>query len=134
MRQTKGMAIVLTIALALMAIAPPRLVAQSNNPAGRTGESQQRRRLVQSPLSGAIPILVYLLDRYAKDSSEKTEIDRGFEQAIEKASGSREVARRLVDNFLTIPLPERRAVFGRYAEPTQQNLSDELIRSTFKRL
>jgi len=76
-------------------------------------------------------MIVYLLDRYARNASDKTELDRLVEQRLRNTPNSRALASRLVSNFQSIPIERRKAVFGQYANVTAtERISAEQIKAT----
>ena len=91
---------------------------------------QRTRRLKKSPASAAVPIFVYLLDRFARNVSDKTEIDQAVERAMSKRQHRRDTAARLVKNFKSIPGAERQAAYGGLADPTEQTITSQQIKDT----
>ncbi len=94
-----------------------------------------KRRLQKPSDPEAVGLLIHLLDRYSRDMPDKGELDRRIEQRLSREAGSRESARRMVANFRSIPLSERRALMGRWAEiPAEERISESQYRAAFERL
>ncbi len=94
------------------------------------------KRKLQKPIDPeAVGLLIHLLDRYSRDMPDKGELDRRIEQRLSRDPGSRESARRMVANFRSIPLSERRALMGRWAEiPAEERMPESRYRAAFERL
>ena len=97
--------------------------------------STRKRNLPKLQDPEATALLIHLVDRYAKNLSDKTELDKRVEQELSKEPGSRETARRMMANFRSIPLPERQAVLGRWADiSAEAKVTTEQYRTAFERL
>ncbi len=61
-------------------------------------------------------VMVYFLERYARNVADKTDMDRALERRLGGTPASRAVAMRMVSNFKAIPLAQRQAAFGDLAQ------------------
>lgn len=80
------------------------------------GREPARPALMRPRVPEGAAMMVYYLERYARNLEAKTEMDRALEQQLGTDPASRAVAMRLVNNFKAVPLEQRRAVFGELAE------------------
>ncbi len=80
----------------------------------------------------AVALFLNLYDRYAKDAKNKTEFDRLMEKSLENRPGARERAKRVMETFRKIPLEQRKAMLGKWADvPGKTTISDERYQTVF---
>jgi hypothetical protein len=118
--------LLLTVAVVNFTIFPA-ITSKDSVAAQSPNQKKWDRRLVKSD---AVPMFVYLLDRFARNVPDKTELDRAVDQAMNKGKHRRETAARLVRNFKAIPPAERQAAYGKFANPTEQSISSQQIKDT----
>ena len=108
----------------------PQVVDRSKRPAS----SADARKLRKPSDPEAVALLIHLLDRYASEVPDKTELDKRVEQRLSQNGVTRESARRMMANFRKISLSERRAVLGQWAEiPTRERIPESRYRAAFER-
>ena len=107
---------------------------QQTRPQVTGGSGGDIRKLRKPPDPEAVALLIHLLDRFASDVPDKTELDKRVEQRLSQNGVTRESARRMMANFRKISLAERRAVLGQWADiPARERIAESRYRAAFER-
>ena len=121
----------LTVTVSLLTLSmPPAITMPATVHAQAAPQRKWNRQIAKSQSSDTVPMFVYLLDRYARNVSGKTELDKAVEVAMAKHKHRRDTAARLIRNFKAIPLAQRQAAFGKFADPTEQTIAAQQIKNT----
>jgi hypothetical protein len=97
--------------------------------------TQPQRKLPKPSDPEAAALLIHLIERYARNVPNKTVLDRALELKLGTTSNSRATALRLAAKFRAIPLNERRAVLGAWADLTPEtSVPVSQYQAAFKRL
>ena len=138
------------VVLSLLAMGYPQSAQQSGitqTPVARDQKVSRRtkgnpptpstkRQTLQKPQDPeAIALFIHLIDRYARNVSDKTDLDRRIEQELSKRPGSREAAVRMTANFKRLPITDRRAMLGKWADiSVETKITSMQYRTAFERL
>jgi hypothetical protein len=96
---------------------------------------QPQHKLPKPSDPEAAALLIHLIERYARNVPNKTVLDRALELKLGSTSSSRATALRLAAKFRAIPLNERRAVLGAWADLTPEtSVPVSQYQTAFKRL
>ncbi len=107
---------------------------QQTRPQVTGGSGGDVRKLRKPPDPEAVALLIHLLDRFASDVPDKTELDKRVEQRLSQNRVTRESARRMMANFRKVSLAERRAVLGQWADiPARERIAESRYRAAFER-
>jgi hypothetical protein len=75
----------------------------------------KKRKLVKPKDPEAMALFMHLLERYANNAADKSEMDLRLERKLAKSPGSRAAIKRLVEKFRKIPAADRQQLLGSYA-------------------
>ncbi len=119
----------LPVPIAAQSVAKPRIQP------GAAVKIQGPRLIPKPKDQEAAAVLMNLIARYASNVTDKTELDKRFEQSLSTDQGGRQAARRMIANLQRAPLVERRTVFGKWADTAATaKFSPADVRRTFGRL
>lgn len=131
----------LTIILCLLVMGYPQsgkdsiIRTPSPKQTKKTDDARKGNRLGSLKDPQAVALVVHLLERYANNIADKTEMDKRLEQTLTKKKFSRENVQRMIANFQRIPVAERRTALGRYADiPLEKKFSNQEYQTAFNRL
>ncbi|MEW6126079.1 MAG: hypothetical protein AB1757_03365 [Acidobacteriota bacterium] len=132
--------IALTAILGLLAMGYPQsgkdaVIRNQARSQTKTEGARKDKRLSNLKDPQAVAMFIHLLERYANNIADKTEMDKRLEQTLTKKKFNRERVRQLMANFQSIPLAERRAAFGQYGDiPLERKFSNQEYQTAFNRL
>lgn len=112
---------------------PPRNLQTTGPDVRRSSDSRQKLGRIEDP--EGVALFLHVLERYARNAPDKTETDKRVAQALDRTPGSRELATRLLANYHSYPLAERRAALGQHADLTAETkITDAQYNRAFQRL
>lgn len=113
---------VLLVALSLLAASYPgsaqqpiRTTSQQTPTRANQAPEAKKRKLVKPGDPEAMALFMHLLERYANNVPDKSEVDLRLEQRLAKSPGSRAAIKRLAGKFRKIPAADRNQLLGSHA-------------------
>ena len=104
--------------------------------ASRAGQAPEgkKRKLVKAKDPEAMALLMHLLERYANNAPDKSEMDLRIERALAKRPGSREAMKRLAAKFRKMAPADRQYLLGSHASiSSATKLSKQRYQAAFDR-
>jgi len=105
------------------------------SPKSRQTTQPKERSLRRLADPEAAALFVHLVERYSKNVRDKTQLDESIEQQLARTPGARETATRMIERFRRIPIADRRAILGQWADiSAEQKIPLSQYRVAFDRL
>jgi hypothetical protein len=126
--------IVFALVFSLVAVSLPVLPIGNSVVRGQADVNKTPRKHAKTPATAAVPLIVHLLDRYARAVADATPLDRAVARSLSKIQDSRKSAARAVALFEKISQAQRQSFFGDVADAAVGRLLEpKAMRDVFER-